>query len=246
MRKALFLLIALLGLITLTHALATDSRRPSENDSADQEIVVLLHGLGRSNAAMWLLAARIGEAGYQVEQVGYASLSKTPEEIINDISRQINDCCANQNRTVHFVGHSLGGLLIRAYLQENRVQHLGRVVLAGTPNQGTQIVDRMRDNCLMQLLGPTANALGTDEASLPRQLAPPYYPVGVVAGYSDNTAANDDILPGRDDGLVPVESTKLEGMSDFIEMESGHSMMRYNKEVAEQIIAFLKNGKFTK
>ena len=204
---------------------------------------MLLHGLGRSNAAMWLLAARIGNAGYQVEQVGYSSLNKTPEEIIENISKQINDCCTKQSRTVHFVGHSLGGLLIRAYLQKNKVESLGHVVLVGTPNQGTEIVDNMRDNCLMQLLGPTANALGTDDTSLPKQLGPPYYAVGVIAGYYDSDS-NDDILPCRDDGLVPVESTKLEGMTDFIEIESGHSMMRYSKNVAKQVIEFLNNGRF--
>jgi len=67
--------------------------------------------------------------------------------------------------------------------------------------------------------------------------------VGVIAGVGDS-GRNDHLLPGRDDGLVPVESTKLEGMTDFIEVESGHSMMRYDKEVARQVIAFLQQGKF--
>ena len=88
-----------------------------------------------------------------------------------------------------------------------------------------------------------ATALGTDEESLPKTLEAPYYPVGVIAGVFESDF-NDEYLPGRDDGLVPVESTKLEGMSDFIEIESGHSMMRYNSDVASQTIHFLKNGKF--
>ncbi|MES9973889.1 MAG: alpha/beta hydrolase [Candidatus Thiodiazotropha sp.] len=234
---------AFLSAAMLSFALAANDWRSKGEETTNQDIVVLLHGLGRSNTAMWLLAARIGNAGYQVEQVGYSSLNKAPEEIIGNISQQIDACCAEQDRTVHFVGHSLGGLLIRAYLQENKLEYLGRVVLVGTPNQGTEIVDNMRDNCLMQLLGPTANALGTDDTSLPKQLEPPYYPVGVIAGYYDSDS-NDDLLPGRDDGLVPVESTKLEGMTDFIEIESGHSMMRYSKDVAKQVIAFLNNGKF--
>ena len=85
--------------------------------------------------------------------------------------------------------------------------------------------------------------MGTDGASLPSRLSDPYYPVGVIAGVR-GSGRNDHLLPGRDDGLVPVESTKLEGMSDFIEVESGHSMMRYDKEVARQVIAFLQQGKF--
>ena len=138
---------------------------------------------------------------------------------------------------------SLGGLVIRAYLQYNPVAHLGRVVLIGTPNQGTPLVDRFQDHCLFELLGPTTGSLGTDGESLPRRLTTPHYPVGVIAGVVDRPL-NDPLLPGPDDGLVPVESTKFDGMSDFVVVESGHSALRYDEEVANQVIAFLKRGKF--
>lgn len=208
-------------------------------------LVVLLHRLGRSRSAMWLLAACLEEAGFRVERIGYSSLRRSPEEIIGDITRQIDACCTDGSHEVRFVGHSLGGLLIRAYLQENRVERLGSVVLVGTPNHGTGVVDKFRDNCLFSLLGPTTAALGTDADGLPNRLSRPYYPVGIVAGINQSEW-NDDWLPGPDDGLVPVESTKLPGMADFIEVESSHLMMRYNKEVARQVIAFLRIGRFAR
>jgi hypothetical protein len=136
-------------------------------------------------------------------------------------------------------------LLIRAYLQEKRVENLGRVVLMGTPNQGTPVVDHFSDSWWMKLLGPTANALGTDSESFPGSLDTPYYPVGVIAGVSGN-GYNDRFLPGADDGLVTVEGTKLDGMSDFILVKSGHAFMRYKEEVAKQAVYFLKNGKFSR
>lgn len=216
----------------------------ADENVQDKEIVVLLHGLARSKIAMWRLASRLEDAGYLVERIGYRSLTQTHDEILADISRQISSCCARHEHAVHFVGHSLGGLFVRVYLQDYQVENLGRVVLMGTPNQGSEVIDKYRHKWWVQFLGPTALALGTDENSFPNSLKDPYYPVGVIAGVSGSDA-DEDILPGKDDGLVTVESTRIKnGMTDFIIVETGHSAMRYNGEVAKQTIAFLKNGKF--
>jgi len=150
-----------------------------------------------------------------------------------------------KDQTVHFVGHSLGGLMIRAYLEDTKIKNLGRVVLIGTPNKGTTLIDNYQDSWLIDMVGPMAASLGTDKDSFPNSIADPYYPVGIIAGTSKGND-NEDILPGEDDGIVPLESTKIDGMTDFIKIESGHSMMRYNREVADQTIEFLQNGKFKK
>ena len=242
MKKTVSIISLLLLSVYISMAFATWS---GGKDFSKKEVVVLLHGLGRSNIAMWRLAGRLEDAGYDVQQVGFSSINTTTDEVIADITQQINSCCSNEKRSVHLVGHSLGGLLIRAYLQENRITNLGRVVLIGTPNSGTGIADHFKGHSLVELLVPIATSLGTDKESLPNRLEAPYYPVGVIAGVYDNDR-NEDYLPGRDDGLVPVESTKLEGMKDFIEVESGHSMMRYNEDVAEQTIHFLRQGEFDK
>jgi len=209
----------------------------------DHELVVLLHGLGRSSVSMWRLAARLEDAGFQVERVGYDSLHQGPDEILREVSAQIAACCARHDGPVHFVGHSLGGLVVRAYLQNNEVANLGRVVLMGTPNQGTAAVDYFSGSWWIKLLGPTAQQLGTGDNSFPKTLAKPYYPIGIIAGESDSEY-NENIIPGRDDGLVAIQATKLEGMTDFIVIRTGHSMMRHDKDVAKQTIAFLKNGSF--
>lgn len=244
MKNLLLFLTPLIVFMLLFDALASDDEQSHKEANSKQEIIVLLHGLGRSNIAMWRLAGRLEDAGYNVHRVGYSSINTTTKEIIGDITQQITDCCASESRTVHFVGHSLGGLLIRSYLQNNRIDQLGQVVLIGTPNHGTDIADYFKGNCLVELLAPTVSALGTDDKSLPNRLEDPYYPVGVIAGVYDSD--NEDYLPGRDDGLVTVESTKLEGMTDFIVVESGHSLMRYNEEVAKQTISFLNNRVFSR
>ena len=211
--------------------------------TSDKETVVLLHGLGRSSTSMWIFALRLKRAGFHVELVGYDSINQNPDEILKEITAQIRECCADISGPIHFVGHSLGGLMVRAYLQNNDVANLGRVVLMGTPNQGTVAADYFRDSWLLRRLGPTAERLGTDEKSFPRTLEDPYYPVGIIAGEFESDLI-DNVIPGKDDGLVPVDATKLEGMTDFIVLRTSHAMMRYDEEVARQTIEFLKYGRF--
>ena len=210
-----------------------------------KETVFLLHGLGRSRLAMWVLASRLENAGFLVNNIGYSSLYNSPQEILENITMQINDSLPKNGQPVHFVGHSLGGLIIRAYLDQTKISNLGNVVLIGTPNKGCAVVDKYQDSCWMKLLGPTTLAMGTAESSFPNSIPDPYYPVGVIAGtVTDND--NEDTIPGIDDGLVALESTKVNNMTDFITVESSHWMLRYNEEVAVQTVAFLHNAKFKK
>lgn len=245
MKKLLSIFIAILILISIGFASINYFFDSNNDDPGSKEIVVLLHGLGRTNASMWLLSSRLKEAGYHVQRVGYSSLDQSPEKILQAISQQIDLCCKEHAYQVHFVGHSLGGLMVRAYLQNNQVENLARVVLLGTPNQGATSADYFSDSWLMRLLGPTAKVLGTDTLSFPRSLELPYYPVGIIAGEL-KSEFNEGFIPGKDDGLVSVEETKINGMTDFILIETDHSMMRYNKEVAKQTIEFIKHGAFKK
>jgi len=192
---------------------------------------------------MWPLAWHFEQAGFDVVRIGYDSLGDSPGEILADVSRQIDACCKALDQPVHFVGHSLGGLVIRAYLANNELPTRGRIVLIGTPNNGTPLVDKYHDAWWMKLAGPTAQQLGTASNNFPATLPPPDYEVGVIAGLKENGFL-PDAIPGADDGLVPVESTKLEGMADFIIVETSHSRMRYSDEVARQAIAFLRDGRF--
>lgn len=208
-----------------------------------KDLVFVLHGLGSTKAAMWFLGERIEQAGFSVEYIGYQSFYNTPEEVLENVAGQISRFLLENNRTLHFVGHSLGGLMIRAYLDSRNVENLGKVVLIGSPNKGTVFVDQFKDRWWMGLLGPLPLSLGTDENSFPNSIGRPYYPVGIIAGVSD-WVLNDKILPGKDDGIVPLESAKVEGMTDMTVVSSGHNMMLYDQKVADQTIEFLRQGRF--
>lgn len=237
------ILLSTLMILMMTGCAAHRELTPS---ATEQETVVLIHGLGRSAVSMWLMEVRIEKAGYDVVAVDYPSLGTTPDEVIDTVSAQIDACCRDKSK-VHFVGHSLGGLLIRAYFSETdpaaMSNRTGQVVMIGTPNAGSAMVDYFRDSWWMPLLGETTLSLGTTANSLPGQLPPPPFKAGIIAG-SNGMWLSDAIFEEANDGLVTVASTRLPNMADFIEIDVSHSMMRYDHEVAEQTIAFLKTGRF--
>ena len=216
-------------------------------DNAGNDKVVLLHGLGRSEMAMLLMESELTEAGFDVHSIGYPSTDETPDALVEIVGKQINDCCVNGPEAVHFVGHSLGGLLIRAYLGQHRPKTLGRVVLLGTPNKGSELANAEAHESvpasILEMAGPTAIALSTGPAGFPASLPAPYYPVGIIAGTRDTAVANK-WLPLPNDGLVSVDSARLEGMTDFVTFDVSHWELRSEPNVVKQVVAFLSNERF--
>ncbi|UCE30291.1 MAG: alpha/beta fold hydrolase [Burkholderiales bacterium] len=226
-------------------ASAGASTGASGTDRAPEDHVVLLHGLGRSSLALAILRYRLHRAGFETHSVVYNSLTEEPAGIVADVIAEMDDCCREVPRgaRIHFVGHSLGGLIIRAYLARRRPANLGRVVLLGTPNQGSAVADYVSRWRLSEYL-PTVRALGTGADGLARQLPVPDYEVGVIAGDRSRSSAFDEILGDAHDGMVSVDSTRLEDMRDFIVMPVTHVGMRNDEAVADQVIAFLRTGRF--
>jgi len=109
--------------------------------------------------------------------------------------------------------------MIRACLGIHQMKQMGKVVLLGTPNKGTTLVDIFKDSWWLRFAGPTANQLGADKNSFPNTLPASDYPLGILAGVTENGFLPSRI-PGRDDRLVPVTSTCLGGMNNFIIIET--------------------------
>lgn len=206
--------------------------------------MVLLHGLGRSVRSMRPLERRLARAGYRVHNLGYPSTRAAPEALVEHVGAAIEARCARAER-LHFVAHSLGGILARAWLARRRPPALGRVVMLAPPNAGSEYVDRARASRLFRLLlGPTALALGTDAASLPRTLPRPDYELGVIAGTESLNPLSRAVLDGEHDGTVRLESTRVEGMRDFIALPVNHTFIMRDAEVARQVLCFLRDGRF--
>jgi len=212
----------------------------------NQEYVILLHGLCRSSRSMVPMERALSESGYQVLNVDYPSRSAAIEKLSDAaIGRAANDCQRHGATAIHFVTHSLGGILVRSYLQRHIVPNLGRVVMLGPPNQGSEVVDKLGSFWLFKKInGPAGSELGTDKNSTPNKLGPANFGVGVIAGNRSINWINSLLIPGRDDGKVSVERTKLAGMTDHIVIRAAHPFLMRNRTAIQQTIHFLRTGQF--
>lgn len=209
-----------------------------------QDCVILLHGLARTDASMDKLAGRLRQEGFFPVNHDYPSTDFTIEELSNRVVREAHERCP-ERATVHFVGHSLGGILVRHFLRDNELENLGRVVMLGPPNQGSQVVDAIGSLPGFRLLnGPAGQQLGTGPNSIPNQLGPADFEVGIIAGTRSINLILSTLLPNPDDGKVSVESTKLKGMTDHITVPVSHPFLMRSDEVIEQTIHFLRYGYF--
>jgi len=210
----------------------------------NSQCVVLLHGLARSAASMDSVQDELLANGYRVVNYGYPSRSDTVQVLAQVAIPEAVAACVDAD-VVHFVTHSMGGILLRAYLVEHELLRLGRVVMLGPPNQGSQVVDRLgRVPGFALLNGPAGKQLGTAATDLPRALGPVDFELGVIAGTRSLNPLLSQLLPNPDDGKVSLAATKVAGMTDFIALPVSHPLMMNNKEVLGQIVAFLAKGRF--
>ena len=140
----------------------------------------------------------------------------------------------------------MGGIIIRLYLKSHRVPELGRVVvMLSPPNAGSEVVDRLKDNCFFKWLnGPAGRQLGTEAEGLPRKLGHADFELGIITGDRTINPILSTMIPGPDDGKVSVESARLDGMKDFIVIHATHPFIMKNREAIRQTIYFLKHGVF--
>ena len=218
----------------------------SEDPVVHGERVVLLHGLARSPSSMSRMEKALRRAGYEVCNLSYPSRKHPIRELAVDfVGPAVRTCFPENDKPIHFVTHSLGGVLVRQLAAASIEIPIGRVVMLGPPNQGSEIVDRFSDWWMFRKLnGPAGIELGTDEASVPLKLGATSLDVGVIAGNSSINWILSTFIPGQDDGKVSVSRAQLAGMRDFLVVRSSHPFIMRNAVVIEQTLWFLGHGEF--
>ena len=211
------------------------------------ESILLLHGFGGHPLQTFLLARRLHAAGYTVANIGYPSWRWPIDRVLDHLHQRITAAPAYTAQRFHGVGHSMGGLLLRAYLARHRPAHLGRVVMLGTPNSGSELADLLYR---LRLNRPILNHAGAllrtrRDAATQALFGSIDYPLGIIAGDRPMIGAFPNrVFRAPNDGKVSVAATHLPGQSDHLVLPVAHTAMIYNRPVADQVAHFLRDGQF--
>lgn len=214
----------------------------------ETQIVILLHGMGRTKYSMRKIAKQLSQTGFQVVNINYPSTKKPIATLIQNYIEPIYQQLLQDGASkIHFVTHSLGGILVRQFLQTHTLPSSSRIVMLSPPNRGSEIVDKFKHRWWFKLInGSAGQVLGTGNLSLPNSLKPVDAEIGIITGNRSSDPWFSYIIPGENDGKVSVASARLSEMKDFEVVKVGHTFIMNNSNVIEQIICFLKKGKFQK
>lgn len=209
-----------------------------------QDHVVLLHGLVRSSRSMQKMEVALQKEGYVVHNLDYDSRHHSIEQLAESVGQQISAKTEAATR-VHFVTHSLGGILIRHIQATAPIPKLERVVMLSPPNRGSEVVDKIGHWWLFRKInGPAGQQLGTRSDGFINKLPAIDFDCGVLTGDRSINWINSLMIQGKDDGKVSVASAQIEGVTSFKAVHATHPMIMKNQSVIKEAISFLKTGAF--
>jgi triacylglycerol lipase len=209
-----------------------------------QQTIVLVHGLLNKPFVMNGIAKVLRDEGYPVYNWGYPSTAATIEEHAASLHRYVKSL--PPNRRIHFVGYSQGAIVIRYMVTHYRIPHEGRIVMIGPPNHGSELAEYYFQYGWFRMLygHQSIKELFPDRKKFFESCGIPRMSFGIIAGGAGDSKGYSDRLPGDDDGMVSVESARLEGATDFILLRHRHLPLILSKDTAHQTLHFIQTGKF--
>ena len=220
--------------------MSCSTSRPPEADKsppAEEKTVVLLHGMGRTRLSMIVLSQRFRRAGYQTVNFPYNQAGRSLDQLSDGLIEFIEEQVTTPR--YHLIAHSLGNIIIRDAFRKEFPTGLGRIVMLAPPNHPAHLAKRLKKNLLYRLItGDSGQKLSEEEfyAALPI----PAVEFGVIAGNKGQKITFSE----PNDGLVAVETTKLEGMSDFIVLNHAHTFIMNGKDTFDHCREFIEKGSF--
>ena len=236
MKKLIIFILSLLFL----NILAADSRN---------EIVILIHGLRGNTDDMQIITDYLKEYNFETVNFVYPSKDDKIQNLAEiflkpEVLKQIE----KQPKQIHFVTHSMGGIVLRSYLVNHLTEIdsiLGKVIMISPPNKGSDVSEFFKKTMLYQKrYGISGQQIGYDinkQVGLSDSVS---YNPGIIAGTDTQFPYFSYFIKGDDDGKISTERTKLKGMGDYIEMHFPHDTIMEQKEVAKQVLHYIENSEF--
>ena len=206
------------------------------------DAVILVHGIARSARSFQKMQLHLQQAGFTAFAIDYPSTRvdiPTAAGFLNSVVESMQGV-----RRIHFVAHSMGGLVVRAYLAKHQDSRLDRLVMIATPNQRAHLADMFRSNVVYKMaFGPAGHQLVGDPDGFLARLPAPSLPYAVIAGGRGTPEGFNPLIPGDDDGTVSVLSTRLAGAVDFTILPYKHAYLCEAPETFDYTVRFLKEGR---
>lgn len=216
-------------------------RRQQKLEPMSGEVVVLLHGIVRSSKAMGRVRQEFAQNGFTVVPFDYPSTQVDLSTCAEYLDRVLKSLDGVEH--INFVTHSMGGLVVRRWMKDHSDRRIRRMVMIGTPNKGAELADRLKDWQIFKLvLGPSGQQLVSDSGGAIAELPIPSVPFAVIAGAKGSPEGYNPLIPGDDDGIVAVESARLEGAADYMDVSVLHSFLPFDDRVCRASFSFIKTG----
>lgn len=222
-----------------TAAPRTDAGAAEEPTS--HTVVFLLHGMGKGPMDMMGMEYGLRRRGFAVVNWGYNSVVLSIPEIADELARVLEPWSGHR---VDFVVHSMGGIVVRTYLQRHKPANVGRLVMIGTPNHGANMANLLGDMAVYRaVFGPAGQQLRRGGGFI-EELETPACEFAVIAGGTGETTGMLALLPGDNDGIVEVDSARLDGMADFLLLPYAHTIIQMMPRTVRETAHFLRSGRF--
>lgn len=214
--------------------------KPTKTEGGD-ELVILLHGLWRSYRAMDPIVQAVTQAGYSALNIPYPSFKDSLDEMVVRLHKTIEAEREHYSK-IHFVTHSLGGVIVKNYLQNYEQSDTSRVVMLAPPLRGSRIVDWLQGIKLQFVLGPAGSFLSTDSMATEPDSLPLHIETAVIMGNRVRIPLLHRIIDDESDGIVRVESGKTEGIKEFKVISADHTLITLHQDVLDGVPRFLSTG----
>ncbi len=236
-------IVQIIMIILLIFVQLFSKTRVSEIDSSSS-LVVLIHGIFDRSNNMWRVEKKLNDNGYSVLNFDYYSTKWSMDTVVSKLEKELKQI-SPRYENIFWVTHSMGGLVVRSYLSQNKMDKFKSLVMIAPPNKGSVLAERAKNFPPYKWLsGEAGQNLGKDSLDYLEIFPPPDIPFGIIAGGIGTKEGLNPTVPGDDDGVVSVVETQLKGYSDFIVISGFHSTLILQDKVINQILFFLKDGHF--